>query len=75
LRQGEAERARGFEIDDQFELGRLIDRDIPRPDAPEDLVHIVGNLLGSFGGIGPICESAPKRDPTSDRPQLLDTLK
>jgi len=23
----------------------------------------------------PLCESAPKRDPTSDRPQLVDTLK
>src|SRR6516162_7115347 len=54
LRQGEAGRVCRFEVDDEFEFGGLIDRDLTRFNAAKDLVHIVGNLSRRFGGIGPI---------------------
>jgi hypothetical protein len=43
-RHGEAERIRGLEIDDEFELGRLLDREVSRLGAPEDLIHKVGRV-------------------------------
>jgi hypothetical protein len=53
-RDCQAERIRGFEVNHEFEFGGLIDWNISWFNATKDLVHIVGNLLGSFGGIGPI---------------------
>src|SRR6516164_2885770 len=38
FRDGEAEGLGGFEVDDQFELGRLFDRDIGRLRPPQNLV-------------------------------------
>src|SRR6266851_10531837 len=40
LRDRQAERLRGLEVDDQLELRRLLDRNIGRPSALQNLVHI-----------------------------------
>jgi hypothetical protein len=40
LRDFQAERLRGVEVDDQLELGGLLDRQLARFRALEDLVHI-----------------------------------
>src|ERR1700730_2733301 len=42
LRHFEAESFRGLEIDDQIELGWLLDRNVSRLGAAQNLVHIVG---------------------------------
>src|SRR2546423_879341 len=42
LRDREAKRFGGLEIDDQLELRRLLDREVGRLRAPEDLVHVRG---------------------------------
>jgi hypothetical protein len=44
LRHGEAERLRGFEIDDQFEFGRLLDRQIGGFFALKDLSCVNASL-------------------------------
>jgi hypothetical protein len=44
LRHREAERFRGLEIDDQLELGRLLDRQIGRLGALEDLPGVNAEL-------------------------------
>src|SRR5215831_16768573 len=41
-RNFQTEGLRGFEIDDQLELGRLLDRKITRFRAPENLIKVVG---------------------------------
>jgi hypothetical protein len=41
-RDGEPERLRRLQIDDQLELCRLLDRKLARPGAFEDLIHICG---------------------------------
>src|SRR5215470_2021677 len=38
LRDGQAERLRGLEVDDQFEFRGLLHRDVTRRRAPQDLV-------------------------------------
>ena len=60
LGKSEAERVRGFEVNHKFELGCLIDRDITWLNATKDLVHIVGNLPGSFGAVGSIGQQPTK---------------
>jgi hypothetical protein len=44
-----AEDLGGFQIDDEFEFGRLVNRDVPRLGPIEDLVHV-------------ICEASPDLD-------------
>src|SRR5437667_8713987 len=41
-RDGHAERLRGLEIEDQLELGGLLDGQIGRPGALENFVHVDG---------------------------------
>ena len=44
MRHGEAERLGGLEVDDQLELGRLLDRQIGRLGALEDLSGVNAGL-------------------------------
>jgi hypothetical protein len=43
IRHGEAQRFRSREIDDEIELGWLLDRDLTRLGAMQNLVDIVGS--------------------------------
>jgi hypothetical protein len=44
LRHGEAERLGGLEVDSQFEFGRLLNREISRLGAVEDLSSVGAEL-------------------------------
>src|SRR5206468_3316862 len=60
-RHGEAERLRGLEVDDQLECGRLLDRQIGRLGALEDLSGInAGLAIGS-------CEARSVADQAAGR--------
>src|SRR5271165_1702060 len=56
LRHGEAERLGGVEIDDQLECRRLLDRQIGRLGALEDLSSINAELAIHVGEAGPIAD-------------------
>ena len=58
-RHGEAERIRGLTIDDEFELGRLLDREIGRFGALEDLVHVGGGAPKEVGKARAVGHQAP----------------
>src|SRR5437763_1986597 len=59
--QLEAERVRGLEVDDQLELGRLLDWQICGLRALEDLVHVSGAAPKEVGKIGPVRDEATGR--------------
>ena len=61
LRDREAERLRGLEVDDQLELGRLLDRQVGGLGALEDLVHVSGITSEHVEHISAIPESSPVR--------------
>jgi hypothetical protein len=42
----------GLQIDDEFEFGRLVDRDVTRFGPVEDLVHIVGHAPPELARVG-----------------------
>src|SRR5712691_6505204 len=44
LRDRQAERLRGLEVDDQLELGRLLHRQVGGLGALQDLIHVRGGL-------------------------------
>jgi len=60
LRDGEAERLGGFEIDDQLELGGLFDGEIGRLRAPEDFVHLDRSAPEQIGEIRAIAHQATR---------------
>jgi hypothetical protein len=59
LRDGDAERLRGLEVDDQLELGRLFNRQIAGLRAFEDLVHIGSGTPEQVGDARPIGAEPP----------------
>jgi hypothetical protein len=63
FRDGEAERLGGFEVDDEFELGRLHDRKVRwlltlkdaasiKPNLTEPLANVISSRVGSRRGSG-----------------------
>ena len=56
MRHGEAERLGGLEVDDQLELGRLLDRQISRLGAFEDLSGVSADLAMDSGAAGSIAD-------------------
>src|SRR5262245_66470140 len=53
-RHVETERLRGLEVDDQLELGRLLDRKVRRPCALKDAAGINSDLTGHVGETGAV---------------------
>ena len=51
LRDGDTERLRGFEVDDQLELRRLLDGEVGRLRALEDLVDVYGGAADEIGHV------------------------
>src|SRR5438445_13369135 len=50
---------RGLEIDDQFEFGRLQNRQVGRFGAIENLSSVNANLVIGIGEIGPVANQTP----------------
>jgi hypothetical protein len=64
-RNGKAERLGGFEVDDELEFRRLLDRNIRGSRASQDLVHVARGALEEIGKTGAIAhESAGRRELT-----------
>jgi hypothetical protein len=61
LRDGEAERLGGLEIEDQLECGRLLDRQIGRLGALEDLSGVNADLAVGTGEAHSIADQAAGR--------------
>ena len=61
-RHGQAQRLRGLEIDDQFELGRLHDRQIGRLGAIENPADIDADLAKRVGKSGAVADQAAGND-------------
>src|SRR5690348_1576427 len=61
LRHGEAERRRSLEVDHQLEFGRLLDRQIGRLGALQDLVHVDGATASYIDTVRPEAQEAACR--------------
>src|SRR5450631_2358803 len=60
LRNREAERLRCLEVDDKVELGRLLDRQVGRIGALENLVHIASGATEKVSKVRSIGHQAPE---------------
>jgi hypothetical protein len=58
-RHGQPERFGGLEIDDQLEVGRLVDGQIGGLGAVEDLSEVNASLMIGSGEAGPVADQAP----------------
>jgi hypothetical protein len=67
-RGGEAERLGGLEIDDQFEGGRLHDRQVSGLGALEDLSSVNADLAKDSLEARPIADQAAGRGAFTDHP-------
>src|SRR5215470_7513385 len=54
LRDRQTERLGGLHVDDQFELRRLLDGDLTRPSAFQDLVYKNGSAFVDLGKVGAV---------------------
>src|SRR5262245_51203119 len=61
-RHGEAERSRGFEVDDQFQLGRKFNRQIPRLGALQNLDNVGSSTLVVRAHIDAVTDQAADVD-------------
>ena len=66
-RHFEAERLRGFEVDDQFELGRRLHRQVGRFLALEDAIDVAGRQMVLVERIRPIGDQAARTNSGKDR--------
>jgi len=64
---GEAERLGGLEVDHQLELRGLLDREVSRLCALEDLIHVTGSLPHHVGEVCPKAHQAACFRPFSGR--------
>src|SRR5205807_6286497 len=62
LRHGEAEGLGGFEVDHQLKFARLLDRQVARLGALEDLSGVNAGLAKDSGKAGSIADQAACRD-------------
>src|SRR5262250_1188786 len=69
LRDRQTERLGGLHVDDQFELRRLLDGDLTRPSAFQDLVYKNGSALVDLGKVGAIGD---KRSGFREWAQIVD---
>jgi hypothetical protein len=60
LRDRQAERLGSLEIDDQLERGGILDRQIGRLGAVEDLVGVDGDLAVEVAQPGPVTDETPR---------------
>ena len=49
----------GLEVDDQFELGRLLDRQVGRLRPFEDFVHVAGSAVKLVSPVYSACDETP----------------
>src|SRR5260370_14632066 len=64
---GEAECLRCLEIDDQFEFGRLLDRQVGRSGTLEDAIKIRGRAKVKISQINSVGNEAPGRNEQTER--------
>src|SRR6266581_420390 len=68
LGNGQAERPGGFEVDDQIDLARLLDRDDRRIDPFQDLVDVMRAAPPVLFGIASVTEHHSRLGPVAARP-------